>query len=208
MTMGPNSPAATASTTPPASASSSSSSPPPAPGTLGVSPTSVLLSVGSSATLTLTASNGPVNWSITESQGLIGGLTVSPSSGTLSAGSSTTVTVTASDLLTVGGQLTLQPGGITVSVVLSLNLGAPARGSGRFGRALRRAWRISRPATAPGSRPAPGRPARAHPASGGISDRYGARGPLAPIDGACASQATYQGITGGTGEVGGARSAA
>jgi len=128
VTTGPNSPAATASTTPPASASasSSSSSPPPAPGTLGVSPTSVLLSVGSSATLTLTASNGPVDWSITESQGLIGGLTVSPSSGTLSAGSSTTVTVTASDLLTVGGQLTLQPGGMTVSVVLSLNLGAPA----------------------------------------------------------------------------------
>jgi hypothetical protein len=95
-----------------------------------VSPTSVLLSVGSSATLTLTASNGPVNWSVTESQGLIGGLTVSPPSGTLSAGSSTTVTVTASDLLTVGGQLTLQPGGISVSVVLSLNLGAPAAAPG------------------------------------------------------------------------------
>jgi hypothetical protein len=95
-----------------------------------VSPTSILLSVGGSATLTLTASNGPVNWSITESQGLIGGLTVSPSSGTLASGSSTTVTVTASDLLTVGGQLTLQPGGISVSVVLSLNLGAPAAAPG------------------------------------------------------------------------------
>jgi RNA polymerase sigma factor (sigma-70 family) len=126
VTMGPNSPAP--STTPPPSASSSS--PPPAPGTLGVSPTSVLLSVGSSATLTLTASNGPVNWSIMESQALIGGLTVSPSSGTLASGSSTTVTVTANDLLTVGGQLTVQPGGITVSVVLSLNLGAPAPGPG------------------------------------------------------------------------------
>ncbi len=87
-----------------------------------MSPTSILLSVGSSATLTLTASNGPVSWSVTESQGLIGGLTVSPSSGTLASGSSTTVTVTASDLLTVGGQLTVQPGGITVTVVLSLNL--------------------------------------------------------------------------------------
>ena len=130
VTMGTNSPAAPASTTPPPSSSSSSSAPPPppAPGTLGVSPTSVLLSVGSSATLTLTASNGPVNWSITESQGLIGGLTVSPSSGTLASGSSTTVTVTASDLLTVGGQLTVQPAGITVSVVVSLNLGAPALG--------------------------------------------------------------------------------
>jgi len=122
VTMGQNSPApsaSTATTTPPPS----SSAPPPSPGTLGVSPTSVLLSVGSSATLTLTASNGPVNWSITESQDLIGGLTVSPSSGTLSAGSSTTVTVSASDLLTVGGQLTVQPGGITVTVMVSLNLG-------------------------------------------------------------------------------------
>ncbi|MGH3254079.1 MAG: sigma-70 family RNA polymerase sigma factor [Streptosporangiaceae bacterium] len=130
VTMGPNSAAPSASSTPPPSPSPSSSSPPPpAAGTLGVSPTSVLLSVGSSATLTLTASNGPVNWSITESQGLIGGLTVAPSSGTLASGSSTTVTVSASDLLTVGGQLTMQPGGITVSVVLSLNLGAPAPGA-------------------------------------------------------------------------------
>ncbi len=136
-TMGPNSAAPSASTTPPPSSSpsssSSSSSPPSAAGTLGVSPTSVLLSVGSSATLTLTASNGPVDWSISESSGLVGGLTVAPSSGTLAAGSSTTVTVSASDLLTVGGQLTLQPGGITVSVVLSLNLGAPAPGPGGSG---------------------------------------------------------------------------
>jgi hypothetical protein len=88
-----------------------------------VSPTSILLSVGNSATLTLTASNGPVNWSITPSQGLIGGLTVSPSSGTLAKGASTTVTVAASDLLTAGGQLTVEPGGITVTVVLSVNVG-------------------------------------------------------------------------------------
>ena len=123
VTMGPNSPVTT---TPPPSSPPSSPPPPPSPGTLSVSPTSILLSVGSSATLTLTASNGPVNWSITESQDLIGGLTVSPSSGTLASGSSTTVIVTASDVLTVGGQLTVQPGGITVTVVLSLNLGAPA----------------------------------------------------------------------------------
>jgi len=68
-----------------------------------------------------------VSWSVTESQGLIGGLTVSPSSGTLASGSSTTVTVSASNLLTVGGQLTVQPSGITVTVTLSLNLGAPRR---------------------------------------------------------------------------------
>ena len=131
VTMGPKSPAATTSTpatTPPPS--SSSPPPPVSPGTLGVSPTSILLSVGSSATLTLTALNGPVSWSVTESQGLIGGLTVSPSSGTLASGSSTTVTVSASNLLTVGGQLTVQPSGITVTVTLSLNLGVPAPGPG------------------------------------------------------------------------------
>ncbi|HTX29068.1 MAG TPA: sigma-70 family RNA polymerase sigma factor [Streptosporangiaceae bacterium] len=113
VTVAPNSPAASTSAPPPA----------PAQGTLSASPTSILLSVGNPATITLTASNGPVSWSITPSQGLIGGLTVSPSSGTLAAGASTTVTVAASDLLTAGGQLTVEPGGITVSVVLSVNLG-------------------------------------------------------------------------------------
>ncbi len=117
--MAPNSPApatSTPGTTPP------SATPPPAQGTLSVSPASILLSVGSSASFTLTASNGPVSWSVTPSQGLIAGLTVAPSSGTLAAGASTTVTVTASDLLAVGGQLTVEPGGITVTVVLSVNL--------------------------------------------------------------------------------------
>ena len=45
--------------------------------------------------LTLTASGGPVTWSITESSGLVGRLTVSPSSGLLLAGRSTTVTLSA-----------------------------------------------------------------------------------------------------------------
>ena len=169
VTMAPNSAAPSAGSTPSASSSSSSPPSPPAPGTLGVSPTSVLLSVGSSATLTLTASNGPVNWSITESQGLIGGLTVSPSSGTLQAGSSTTVTVTASDLLTVGGQLTVQPGGITVSVVLSLNLGAPAAApGGSSGSGGSPGVADVRPATALGNRPASGRRAGAQPAPAGV----------------------------------------
>jgi RNA polymerase sigma factor (sigma-70 family) len=114
VTMAPNSSAPSTSTASP---------PPPPQGTLSVRPTTILLSVGSSATLTLTASGGPVNWSITPSRSLIGVLTVSPSSGTLAEGASTMVTVTASDLLTAGGQLTVQPGGITVTVVLSINLG-------------------------------------------------------------------------------------
>ncbi len=137
---GPGSPGSRTSTSPPVPAPSSgvttaphspapstSSAPPPPPpppqGTLSVSPTTIVLSVGTSASLTLTASNGQVNWSITLSQSLVGGLTVSPSSGALAKGASTTVTVSASALLTVGGQLTVQPGGITVTIVLSLKLG-------------------------------------------------------------------------------------
>ena len=123
--LGPASPAPSTSTpTASGTASATAAPPPPAQGTLSVSPTTILVGVGNSAAITLTASNGPVNWSITLSQSLIGGLTVSPSSGSLAAGASTTVTVTASDLLTAGGQLTVEPGGITVTVVLSLNLGA------------------------------------------------------------------------------------
>ena len=81
-------------------------------------PITIIPLAGSFATLTLTALNRPVNWSITLSQDLIGGLAVSPSSGTLAPGESTTVTVTVGDLLTAGGQLTVEPGGITVTVVL------------------------------------------------------------------------------------------
>ena len=174
VTMAPDLAAPSGGSTPSASSSSSSPPSPPAPGTLGVSPTSVLLSVGSSATLTLTASNGPVNWSITESQGLIGGLTVSPSSGTLQAGSSTTVTVTASDLLTLGGQLTVQPGGITVSVVLSLNLGAPAAAPGGSSGSGGSPGVADLPvATAPGNRPASGRRAGAQPAPAGVNGNVG-----------------------------------
>jgi RNA polymerase sigma factor (sigma-70 family) len=112
----PTSPSPTTST------STSSAPPPPAPGTLSVSPTSIVLGLGGSTSLTLTASGGPVTWSIAESSSLIGELTVSPASGTLAAGQSTTVSVSAG-LLTVAGSLTVDPGGITVSVVLGTDLG-------------------------------------------------------------------------------------
>jgi len=90
---------------------------PPEQGTLIVSATSITPLPGRSDTLILTASNGPVNWSITLSLGLIGKLTVAPSSGTLAAGATATVTVTPGYLLTVSGQLTVEPGGISVTVV-------------------------------------------------------------------------------------------
>jgi hypothetical protein len=82
-----------------------------------VSPTTIVLDLGGSATFTLRASGGPVTWSIAESSSLIGKLTVAPASGTLAAGQSTTVSVSAG-LLTLDGSLTVEPGGITVTVVI------------------------------------------------------------------------------------------
>jgi RNA polymerase sigma factor (sigma-70 family) len=95
----------------------SSATPRPVQGTLTVLPTSIAPLPGRSVTLILTASNGPVSWSITVSQGLIGELSVVPSSGTLAAGASATVTITPSDLLMATGQLTVEPGGIIVTVL-------------------------------------------------------------------------------------------
>jgi RNA polymerase sigma factor (sigma-70 family) len=85
------------------------------PGTLTVTPTSITPLPGRSDTLTLTAFNGPVTWSITLSPGLVGELTIAPSSGRLAAGESATVTVTPGEML-AGGNLTVEPGGITVTV--------------------------------------------------------------------------------------------
>jgi RNA polymerase sigma factor (sigma-70 family) len=95
-----------------------------AAGTLSVSPTAVLLSgLLGSATVTLTASDGPVSWSISPAASLLGSVTVSPSSGTLAAGASVTVTVTATTLLSLASTLTVEPGGQVVTVVLGLGLG-------------------------------------------------------------------------------------
>jgi hypothetical protein len=100
-------------------------------------------------TLTLTASGGPVTWSITESGALIGKVTVAPSSGRLLAGRSTTVTLSAASGVTalaalgnsvgacVGCQLTVNPGGIKVTVVIAISGGSssPPPGSGNPGTA-------------------------------------------------------------------------
>jgi RNA polymerase sigma factor (sigma-70 family) len=122
----------------PTATSTATASPPPAPGTLSVTPRTIVLSPLLGGTLTLTASGGPVTWSITESSGLVGRLTVSPSSGRLLAGRSTTVTLSASGAATglsalaavgngvgacVGCQLTVNPGGIKVTVVIDISIG-------------------------------------------------------------------------------------
>jgi RNA polymerase sigma factor (sigma-70 family) len=114
----PSSPAPSTSTP----ASSTSAPPPPAPGTLTVTPTSLLLTPLLGSSISLTASGGPVTWSITESSSLVGHLTVSPASGTLAAGQTATISVTAGSVVSLLGQLTVNPGGITVAVTVGVNL--------------------------------------------------------------------------------------
>ena len=102
-----------------------------------MAPRTIVLSALSGASLTLTASGGPVSWSITESSGLIGQLSVAPASGRLQAGQSTTVSLGVSGGLLglagravtgsgagvcVGCQLTVNPGGIVVSVIIEIDV--------------------------------------------------------------------------------------
>jgi RNA polymerase sigma factor (sigma-70 family) len=96
--------------------------PPPPQGTLSVSPRTVLLSPVLGASITLTASGGPVTWSIAESSSLLGRVTVSPSGGTLAAGQSVTVSVRVASLVSLDSQLTVNPGGITVRVVIGVGV--------------------------------------------------------------------------------------
>ena len=91
-----------------------------AAGTLSVSPTTVLLAPLLGGSLTLTASGGPVSWSVSEPASLLGKLVVSPMSGTLSAGASVTVTITVTALLSLDTQLEVQPGRQPVTVLLGL----------------------------------------------------------------------------------------
>jgi hypothetical protein len=69
-------------------------------------------------TFTLTAQGGPVSYSISAAANL----TVSPASGWLAAGAGATIAVTSSSLITLNEQLTVNPGGHTVTVVLNISL--------------------------------------------------------------------------------------
>jgi hypothetical protein len=119
-----SSPVPSRTSTAPAS-SPPASTPAPAPGTLALSTGTLrLLSVKGVATakFTLTARGGPVSYSITPGSSLAGRLSVTPSAGTLAAGASVTVTVTSTSLIALNGQLTVNPGGQTITVVLSVSL--------------------------------------------------------------------------------------
>jgi RNA polymerase sigma factor (sigma-70 family) len=71
-------------------------------------------------TFTLTAQGGPVSaYSIS---GGGGQLTVSPSSGSIAAGGGVTITVTATSLIAIDTTLTINPGGKTVTVLVTLTL--------------------------------------------------------------------------------------
>lgn len=92
--------------------------PPATPGTLAVSAGSLVLTPDDpTGTITLTAENGPVSWSIFSSGGT-GQLTVSPAGGSLAQGHSVQVTVTApQEPFRFTDELTVSPGGQTITVV-------------------------------------------------------------------------------------------
>jgi hypothetical protein len=76
-----------------------------------------------SGTFTLTAHGGPVNsFTVTVGSTLAGHISLSPSSGSLASGASVTITVTSTSLVALDGQLTVNPGGETITVLLSLGL--------------------------------------------------------------------------------------
>jgi hypothetical protein len=103
-----------------ASPSVSVSASAPLTGALVLSTTTVELTLLGHGSLTLTASGGPVSWSIAEPSSLLGELTVSPSAGTLAAGDSVTAQISVTGLASLDATLTVSPGGQTVAVLLGL----------------------------------------------------------------------------------------
>jgi RNA polymerase sigma factor (sigma-70 family) len=122
----PGAPSSAAGTTSPTPSAASSSAPPPSVGTLSVSTGQLkLVAISGTATgrFTLTAEGGPVSaYSITVGSALVGSIGVSPSAGSLASGASVTITVTSTSLVALDGQLTVNPGGRTITVVLSVSL--------------------------------------------------------------------------------------
>jgi RNA polymerase sigma factor (sigma-70 family) len=108
------------------SSASSAATPSVAAGTLGVSPATIVLTPLLGSSLRLTASGGPVRWSISEPASLIGRLNISPMSGTLAAGASTAVSISVSGLASLDTAIAVNPGGTQVTVLLGVGLGLTA----------------------------------------------------------------------------------
>lgn len=111
-------PSPSASTTAPTAPPTTPTSSAPAAGTLKVSPTTLNVTPPAAGTITLSASGGPVSWSVREPPGLTKKVVVSPMSGTLAAGATTTVTVTVTGHGKPHVHLVFSPGGTTVTVIV------------------------------------------------------------------------------------------
>ena len=98
---------------------STSTSDTPGTGTLSVSPATLDITPPASGSITLTASGGAVNWSVSEPAGLEKKVVVAPMSGTLAAGQSTTVSVTVQGPGKPRVHLTFSPDGAIVTVAIS-----------------------------------------------------------------------------------------
>jgi hypothetical protein len=90
-----------------------------ASGTLSVRPATLDVTPSATGTITLTASGGPVDWSVSEPPGLTKKVVVSPMSGTLAADATSTVGVAVDGPGKMHVHLAFSPGGTTVTVVVS-----------------------------------------------------------------------------------------
>ena len=111
--------AATADTPPPDTASPTDTAA--AAGSLSVSPAEVDITAPGSGTITLTASGGEVNWSVSAPTGKMtkDDVEITPTSGTLEDGDTATITVTGQDNTKPKVKLTFTPGDEVVTVVIS-----------------------------------------------------------------------------------------
>jgi len=98
---------------------STSTSDAPGAGTLSVSPATLDLAPPASGSITLTASGGTVNWSVSEPAGLEKKVVVAPMSGTLAPGQTAAISVTVSGPGQPRVHLRFSPGGAIVTVVIS-----------------------------------------------------------------------------------------
>ena len=88
-----------------------------AQGTVSIFPSTLTLTPVASSAFTITAHEGPVQWSLRGPASLAGAITASQSVGTLAPGQSVTVTLNEASVLTEGTQLTVSPGGEVITII-------------------------------------------------------------------------------------------